>query len=391
MKTPLSASSTGNVTIIGPVWPYRGGIAHHTPLLANAITQAGFSVRVISFRRLYPLWLYPGATDKDNSQSVQKTPAEALLDILSPISWIKTAGAISQTAPDFVVFQWWTTGWALPYAIMGRILHQHGIRQVYLIHNVLPHEEKPWDKHLAGLALTGADDFIVHTPVEEGRLLPFIRPNSRVFIAPLPAYRLFPHDEIDQLEAKHIIGLPAKTPVLLFFGFVRPYKGLGLLLDALELLKDQGIEIHLLVAGEFWNDKAAYLAKINDHGLNDRVTIVDRYIPNEALSLYFAAADAVVTPYESGATQSAVAGLAIGSGKPLIASDLVTQGLLPQHQAQTLTFHHGSLEGLTQTIKSFLEQPAVSTEPPRSTHQDEANAALIEIFSQIIQTKPGSG
>src|SRR5512139_2089006 len=151
------------ITLIGPVYPYRGGIALHTTLAARALRERGYRLQVISFRRQYPQWLYPGATDKDQSQERIQTKAEYLLDPLSPATWTRTVKVIAASEPDLVVLQWWTTFWSLPYTVLTRLLKRKGCRVAYIIHNVLPHETRPWDRWLARLALSAAQAHIVHT------------------------------------------------------------------------------------------------------------------------------------------------------------------------------------------------------------------------------------
>jgi hypothetical protein len=135
-------------------------------LAARALRQRGYPLRVISFRRQYLQWLYPGATDRDQSQQAIKTEAEYLLDPLSPASWQRTSRLIVADRPDLVAIQWWTTFWSLADAMLVRMLRQKGCRIIYIIHNVLPHEARPWDRWLARLALAPAQAFIVHTAAE---------------------------------------------------------------------------------------------------------------------------------------------------------------------------------------------------------------------------------
>jgi glycosyltransferase involved in cell wall biosynthesis len=151
------------------------------------------------------------------------------------------------------------------------------------------------------------------------------------------------------------LNLPADGPILLFFGFVRPYKGLGVLLQALGMLRQQGIRPYLAIAGEFWHDKQTYLEQIEELGLGQQVRIEDRYIPNEELKVWFAAADAAVAPYIEGTTQSAVASLLLGFGLPLILSEQVAGGVNPANLRHSIIVPSGDAAALAQGIQRFID------------------------------------
>lgn len=365
------------ITLVGPVWPYRGGIALHTTLIARTLRQAGYPLQVISFRRQYPQWLYPGATDKDQSQEAIKTEAEYLLDPLWPLSWVRAAQAITASQPDLVAIAWWTTFWSPADAALARLLIRKGCRMAYIIHNVLPHESKPYDHWLARLALSPAQAFLVHTEAEKRRLLRLL-PGSKALVAPLPVAGIFNRPGPTQTEARRALNLPLEGPILLFFGFVRPYKGLGVLLQAMGMLRQQGIRPYLAITGEFWHDKASYLAQIATLGLDEQARIEDRYIPNEELGQWFAAADALVAPYVEGTTQSAVASLSMGFGLPLILSEQVAQGVREENLPNLIVVPTGDAGALARAIADFLEHLPDETAPrqPAADDLDDYVAAL---------------
>jgi len=369
------------ITLIGPVWPYRGGIALHTTLAARALRQRGYLLRVISFRRQYPHWLYPGVTDRDQSQQAIKTETEYLLDPLSPASWWRTARLIAAGQPDLVAIQWWTTFWSLPYAVLARLLRQKGCRTAYIIHNVLPHETRPWDRWLVRLALSPAQAYLVHTAAERDRLLRLL-PDSKVTVSPLPIFNAYSENQPAQAEARRILGLPVAKPILLFFGFVRPYKGLGVLLQALGLLRRQGLQPYLAIAGEFWHDKTAYLEQIEQLGLGDQVRVEDRYIPNEELSTWLASADVAIAPYIEGTTQSAVASLLLGSGLPLILSEQVAQGVRQANLQNLFVVPTGDAAALASAIQDFLGSMAGSPVPRQHPADDwDEFTSVLESFT----------
>lgn len=314
------------ITIIGPVHPYRGGIAHHTALLSEALTTHNHHIDVISFIRQFPGWLYPGTSDKDPSKQPVRTEAEFILDPLYPWTWLRAARYIRDLNPDLVVFQWWTTFWAVPYRFISSQLVRNGHRVVFLVHNVLPHEEKIWDRWLAKFGLGSSDAFIVQNPRERDRMLAHI-PAAEINICKIPIYPPLADINIDRTEArKHLSLTPGGPPIILFFGIVRDYKGLDVLLNALSCLHVEDQKPMLLIAGEFWDSKTDYRSMIGQLGIKDQVIIDDRYIPNEEVGIYFSAADLLVAPYIAG-TQSAVTGLALSYGLPMIVSDTIAEGI----------------------------------------------------------------
>ncbi len=303
-------------SLVGPVYPFRGGIAHYTARLCQALAERGHAWRLFSFTRLYPRRLFPGATDRDTSQVGLTVPATYTLDTLNPLTWWATAAAVRAEQPQVVVLQWWVPFLAPVWAALAQWTRGEGRRVVFVCHNVLPHERRAWDTGLARLALGPADGFVVQSQGEAEQLRR-LRPGRPLAVVPHPVYDVLAQQPADRAQARQKLGLPEAAPVLLFFGFVRAYKGLAVLLEALPAIRAQLRQARLLVVGEFWHDKPAYLDQITRLGLTDCVTLVDRYVPNEALPEYFAAGDVVVLPYTH-ATQSGVVQLAYGFGRPVI-------------------------------------------------------------------------
>jgi glycosyltransferase involved in cell wall biosynthesis len=312
------------VVLVGPVYPYRGGIAHYTTMLARALAEKHETL-VVSFRRQYPNWLYPGKSDRDPSREPLRVEAEYLLDPMYPWTWRRTANRIAAFGPDVVVMQWWTTFWAPAFGTLAWLLRCRGLKVVFIIHNVLPHEPAPWDRRLARAVLGQAASFIAQAPGERDRLLALL-PKARVQLCPMPAFEELAGQRLPRAEARQRLGLPEEGLVLLFFGIVRPYKGLKHLIDAVAILRDSGQQATLLVAGEIWAGKAKYQRQISSLGLTDRVVLDDRYIPNEELPVFFAAADVFVAPYVSG-TQSASLRTAMAFGLPIVVTDAIAGDL----------------------------------------------------------------
>lgn len=304
--------------LIGPVYPYRGGIAHYTTMLYRALRERGHDVLMISFKRQYPRWLYPGRSDKDPSkQPLIVEDAHYWIDSLSPLTWLATFHRIRHYRPDVLILQWWTTFWAPVWFTLG-ILNRLFLRKplVYICHNVLPHEARRWDPWLTRMVLRWGTRFIVQSEDERQRLF-LLLPKAQAVVVPLPIFDMFVSERVPKEEARRRLALPLNVPVLLFFGIVREYKGLQDILSAMPEIRERLGKAILLVAGEFWDDKRPYLEMIERLGIGDSVIIEDRYIPNEEVGLYFSAADVLVAPYRQ-VTGSGIAQMARGFGVAVI-------------------------------------------------------------------------
>jgi glycosyltransferase involved in cell wall biosynthesis len=352
------------IVLVGPVYPYRGGIAHHTHFLDSALQALNQQTWIVSFKRQYPAWLYPGKSDQDPSSKAKPANAWYLLDPLYPWTWLQAAQKIVETRPDLVVVQWWTTFWSFPFAFIARYLKRQNIPVVYIIHNVIPHEARLWDRWLARLALEPAKAFVAQTEAEKQKLHSLL-PQAKIEVCPIPIYALPASDLPDQASARKQLGLPEREACLLFFGLVRPYKGLRYLLEALSILRENVLKPHLMIAGEFWEDKNLYLRQIKTFQLSDQIHIFDRYIPDEEVALYFIAADFLVAPYIQGTTQSAIASIARGFGLPMIITQEVQRGLSQSDPLVSQVVPAEDAKSLAAAIRAALsEEKARPTNPP---------------------------
>jgi glycosyltransferase involved in cell wall biosynthesis len=306
------------IALFGPVHPFRGGIAHYTTLLNRTLLEEGHTVLLVSFRRMYPRWLFPGESDRDPSATpLQAANPHYWIDSLNPFTWLTTFARLRHFQPDLIVLSWWTPFFAplwYTLALLNRLFLRREL--VILCHNVLPHEENGTDRLLARSVLGWADRIVVQSEREKSRLLGLL-PAADVGIAPHPVYDMWAEGRIPQAEARARLGLPTDLPVLLFFGIVRKYKGLDKLLDALPQVQTAIGDVLLVIAGEFWDEQALYEQKIRALGLEKSVRIDSRYIPDEEVALYFSAADLLVAPYTS-VTGSGVIQMAAGFGTPVV-------------------------------------------------------------------------
>ncbi len=348
------------LSLIGPVFPYRGGIAHFTTLLARKLIDQGHDIQVVSFKQQYPAWLYPGESDKDYSPGREKVDADYLLTPLNPIRWRKTLQAILKFNPQEVIFPWWVTIWGPAFGYIAKRLRKRGIPVAFLIHNTIPHEARFFDKYLAKCALKHANRFIVMTEKEQRRLLVLLPEAKTIDVAPLPIYHAFKPAPLTKDEGRQRLHLSAEAPVLFYFGFVRPYKGLRFLIDALKIVNETGKEAHLVIVGEFWEDKGPYLAQIQALGLRDHVHIYDRYIPDDEIAIFFNVVDVFVAPYIDG-TQSAALKAALGFGLPVVVTDVITDEMVDALPGRCKVVKAGDAAALAAGILVQIETPVQSS------------------------------
>ncbi|UCH84415.1 MAG: glycosyltransferase [Candidatus Latescibacterota bacterium] len=316
---------TRKACLVGPAYPYRGGISHFTTAL-TAEFEKDHDVLVVNFSRLYPSFLFPGKTQFDESKSPVAVDTVRTIDSLNPFSFHRTAGTIARFEPDLVVFQWWQPFFGVAYYailwFLKRFLKGRPVNIVFLCHNVLPHESSPIDRMLIKTGFKLARLFLVHSTEDEANLKQ-LKKNVKVLVHPLPVFDMFRHGAYTKSSAREALGVGGR--VVLFFGYIRDYKGLGVLLEGFGRCAER-IDATLMIVGEFYGGKEDYMAKIKSLGLDDRVMVVDNYVPNEEVEKYFAASDVLALPYLS-ATQSAIVQVAYSFDKPVIVTNV---GGLPE-------------------------------------------------------------
>lgn len=310
--------------VVGPTFPFKGGISHFTTLLVEQL-RLDHDVDFVSFKRQYPKWLFPGNADPDPSDEALHCQCEYLLDPLNPLTWLKTYRHIKRGVPDLLLLQWWTPYWTPTMAaIATAISRRTSIPILFLCHHITPPDGGPFDFVLARTVLSRGDEFIVLSETDYADLRKAL-PDASIYMAKHPTYEMFSLSRPEKREARATLGYQENEPLLLFFGFVRRYKGLRHLLKTMAQVSPQ-LGVKLLVVGEFWEPEAEYQTLVSELGLDDVVRIVNRYVPNEEMGLYFSAADGVILPYLE-ATQSGIAQIAFGFDLPVITTSV---GGLPE-------------------------------------------------------------
>jgi D-inositol-3-phosphate glycosyltransferase len=315
---------TSRVILIGPGPRTRGGIAQFNAELTRRLRELGASATILAYRRTYPVFARAGRQGNDPSARREDVPSDLRLVPWFPWTWVSAAAAIGRESPDVLVLQWWHPITALSSWYVARRARQAGARVVFVCHNAWPHEGFPLAQRLTRLALRTAHSLLVLSdPVasELRRLLPKM-PVSVIPHPPFSVLEPMPSSPPDRW--RHRIDAPPDAKIVLFFGNVRPYKGVRDLVEAFPRVTASTNAV-LVVAGTFFESIEDYRARIEELGLGDSVRLFDEYVPNEEVASLFERADLVVLPYRS-ASQSGVVPLAATFSKPVVATKV---GALP--------------------------------------------------------------
>lgn len=309
--------------ILSPANPLRGGIASSSERLAQEIRQQGHEVELVSFKKQYPDLLFPGKTQLTTDPAPKGIRIHSWIHAYNPFNWGKVAQSIAALKPDVLIVRYW-----IPFmgpslgAICKGVKQRTNARVVCLADNLIPHEETPIDTALTKRFLKHIDAMVVMSKSVGSDLRKFSQTIPYTYVAH-PIYDNY-GQKSDRLSALERLGLDESKRYILFFGFIRAYKGLDLLIDAFEKLQDTQIE--LIVAGEFYSDEQEYKSDVVKRGLQERIHFFSEYIPNDQVADFFAAADIVAQPYRS-ATQSGISQLAYHFEKPMLVTNV---GGLPE-------------------------------------------------------------
>ena len=310
-----------NVVIIGPAYPLRGGLATYNERLARAFQEAGDTVRLVTFSLQYPNFLFPGQTQYSTEAAPADLAIEVSLNSVNPLSWLALGRRLRRERPDLVVFRFWLPFMGPALGTVARLVRGNGhTRVVAITDNVIPHEKRPGDRLLTRYFLSACDGFVTMSRA-------VLKDLQNLGFGQKPAlYRPHPlYDNFGPIKprgaALAALGLPEATRYALFFGFIRAYKGLDVLLEAWADPRLAALPVKLLIAGEFYEAAAPYEAIIQKYGLESRLVRATDFIPNERVADYFCAADIVLQPYKN-ATQSGVSQVAYHFERPMLVTDV---------------------------------------------------------------------
>lgn len=310
------------VLYLSTFYPFRGGIAQFNAELYRELEKREHSVEAWTFRRQYPEQLFPGDTQYvQEGDVVDEVPSFAYLDTINPANYYSTARKLVREEPDVLITKYWMPFFAPSLGTVAKQTKKADVCNIAILDNVIPHEKRFFDTKLTKFFLNQYHGFIVMSDTVKDDLLR-LKPEAKFEMNEHPAYTHF-GEKVSKEEARKALDVPEDKKILLFFGFIRDYKGLDRLIKAVKLLGD---EYYLIIAGECYGEFDEYAKMITRLDLNDRVGIFNRYISDEEVGNFFGAADVCVLPYRSG-TQSGIIGISYNFDLPVIATRV---GSLPQ-------------------------------------------------------------
>jgi len=325
------------IIIIGPAHPLRGGLATFDQRLAKEFNKNGDDCSIYSFSLQYPSFLFPGKTQYSTDPPPKDLKIFSVINSINPLNWIEVGKRIKNERPDIVVVRYWMPlmGPALG-TILKKVRRNEHTKIICIADNIIPHEHRPGDKAFTRYFLKTCDAFIAMSEKVMGDLRNFVPKDKPAILVHHPLYDNF-GEIISKTEARGKLKIKNDESIVLFFGFIRKYKGLDILLDAMKILKSQMSNLKLLIAGEFYEDEKPYLEQINKLRINDNVILRTDFIPDSEVKYYLCAADAVIQPYRN-ATQSGVTPLAYYFEKPMIVTNVGgLPSLVPNEKAGIVT------------------------------------------------------
>lgn len=335
------------VFIIGPAFPLRGGLASFDELFCEALNKEGHQCEIISYSLQYPNFLFPGSTQYHvNGTAPKNITIHTLINSVNPLSWFKTASFIKKQKPDFIIFRFWIPFMGPALGTIARLVKKQNIKVLAITDNVIPHEKRLGDKQLASYFIKGCDAFVTMSKAVMNDLEKFTNTSHKKYLLH-PLYTAF-GDKIPKQEARLKLNLKQDDRVILFFGLIRKYKGLDLLIEAFSLLKANPHN-KLLIAGEFYEDKQPYFDLISKYKLEEQIILLNQFIPNDDVKYYFSAADIVALPYRS-ATQSGVTQVSFHFEVPTLVTNVGGLGEIIPHNVAGYV-----VEPKPQVIASSLE------------------------------------
>lgn len=311
------------VIIIGPAHPLRGGLATFNQRLAKEFIDSGNDCAIYSFSLQYPSFLFPGKTQYSDEPAPDDLKINSAINSINPFNWIKTGNRLKKEKPDIIVVRFW-----LPFmgpalgTILRRVKKNKHTKIICIADNIIPHEKRIGDRSFTKYFLKSCDAFITMSEKVMSDLRMFQKSKPAKLVSH-PLYDNFGKIIFKESARKHL-DIPENQNIILFFGFIRKYKGLDLLLEAMSILKNlkpETLNIKLLVAGEYYEDEKSYKEQIEKLGIKDLLILKTDFIPDSEVKYYLCAADAVIQPYRN-ATQSGVTPLAYHFEKPMIVTNV---------------------------------------------------------------------
>lgn len=336
------------IAYLSTFFPYRGGIAQFNANLFREFEKIS-DIKAFTFTRQYPNSLFPGQSQFVNEHDhADEIPSERILDTINPLTWFSTAKKIIAYQPDILVMKLWMPFFSPSLGWVAKLCRRKGIQVITILDNVIPHEKRPGDLFLLRFFLKQNDAFIAMSKTVEKDLLS-LHPTAHYLVKAHPVYDHFPQ-AVSSEYAKKTLGLPEDKIIFLFFGFIRGYKGLDILLQS---IPHQSESIHFVIAGEVYGSFSSYQNIIDDLKIMDRLSLFTRYISDQEVTLFFSSADACVLPYHS-ATQSGIVQIAFHYNCPPLVTDVGGLSEMVDHEVTGFIIPKATALSISDSIKQVV-------------------------------------
>ncbi len=381
------------VKIIGPAYPYRGGIATTSERLAQEFASLGINVEIETFKLQYPSILFPGKTQYNNKPAPSDLIIRRTINSINPLNWIKVGLRLKRESPDLMIIRYW-----LPFlapclgSIAGITKKNKHTRIICLADNIIPHEHRPGDYFLTNYFVQRIDGLIAMSKsvLHESKIF---RRNLPLGFCPHPIFDTY-GEKLPVEIAKQKLGLEREFSYLLFFGFIRDYKGLDLLIQAFGDKRLRKYPVKLLVAGEYYSSPDPYLRLIREMELSEYIVLRTEFIPDNEVNIYFSAADLVVQPYKT-ATQSGVTQIAYHFEKPMLVTNVGgLSEIIPDGKVGYVV--EPDVDSITEALDDFYKNKRaglfgsnVVEEKKKFSWLNMVNT-FNSVYNEIIENKKGS-
>lgn len=374
------------IILIGPAYPYRGGNALFVTHTYESL-KTHFDIKIYNYKLLYPSFLFPGTTQFDKSkEQVFNIPNERIVNSINPFNWFKVAQKLKKENADLVVFDWWHPFFGLSHgAISFLIRNKYKNKILFITENVVSHEANAIDKFLTKIGLKSASKFLVLSGIVEKEVQQYSK-GKKVYRSELPVYDCYQQSETAVVKnTKQEFGYEDHSLVLLFFGYVRKYKGLDILIEAFPKILSQHPNAKLLIVGEFYNDPKEYFELIKKLKIEKHIKVINQFVPNEDVGKYYQVSNVVILPYRS-ATQSGILNVAYGFNKPVIVTDVGGLAEFVDEGKTGFVVKPNSPEAIAEGVNKFLSS---REKTDFTTHIDQRNRKnsfnqLPEVFEKIL-------
>jgi len=379
-------SKQKKIILIGPAYPYRGGNALFITQTYDVLKDH-FEAKIYNYKLLYPSLLFPGTTQFDESEKqVFNVPSERLINSISPFNWYVVAKKIIEEKADLVVFDWWHPFFGLCHGVISTFIKKaYKNKILFITENVISHEANKIDTILTKLGLKNASMFLTLSKSVEQELKRFAKVR-KIYRSELPRYDYYQTDNIVNISSfKGELGITEEDKVLLFFGYIRKYKGLDILIKAFPKILEKYPKTFLLVVGEFYDNPSSYLKLIDDLNIGHKIKVINKFIPNEEISKYYQVSDVVILPYLS-ATQSAILNVTYSFKKPVIATDVGGLSEFVEKGKTGIIVKPNSVDEIVRGYSEYLRlKPSVDFARNIEQHTSKNSFEnLPELFDQII-------